>query len=279
MPLACSLWVFVLSLLWVTFSAFFWAAFLPCWYDFTPSAFRLPKVSIVSVPPLSVNSIYPQSLKYVSVVRWSVLIVPTWMLSVANLVVSVSSLVVVDDSDTAFLVVLQPISPNRANRHIQIVINFFIGLLLNVFVLFSSVERWARLGCKVSVSVDRGVRVTVLYLCKQLYQSRLLLWCSGVLWCLPIGCQTAHIHHTNTISVVFQAMCPHLAFWSAWFYRSVQIYYMMVADSVPTFSLVPTVDVCRLKVLALGGCRTMYDDLINLSHINNHFVGHVSCNP
>ena len=31
----------------------------------------------------------------------------------------------------------------------------------------------------------------------------------------------------------------------------------------------------RYKVLALGGCRTMYDDLINLSHINNHFVGHV----
>lgn len=119
-------------------------------------------MSIVSVPPLLVNSIYPQSLKYVSVVRLSVLIVPTWMLSVANLVVSVSSLVVVDDSDTAFLVVLQPISPNRANRHIQIVINFFIGLLLDVFVLFGSVERWARLGCKVSVSVDCSVRVTVL---------------------------------------------------------------------------------------------------------------------
>ena len=88
--------------------------------------------------------------------------------------------------------------------------------------------------------------------------------CSGVLWCLPIGCQTAHIHNTNTISVVFQAMCPYLAFWSARFYRSVQIYDMMVANSVPTFSLMPTVDVFRLKVLALGGCRTMYDYLINL---------------
>ena len=149
-------------MLWVILSAFFWAAFLPCWYDLTPSAFRLPKVSIVSVPPLLANSIHPQSLKYVSVVQLSVLIVPTWMLSVTNLVVSVSSLVVMDDSDTAFFVVLQPISPNRANRHIQIVINFFIGLLLNVFVLLSSVKAWARLGCKVSVSVDRGIRVTVL---------------------------------------------------------------------------------------------------------------------
>lgn len=105
---------------------------------------------------------YPQSLKYVSVVRLSVWIVPTWMLSVANLVVSVSSLVVVDDSDTAFFVVLQPISPNKANRHIQIVINFFIGSLFNVFVLLSSVKTWARLGRKVSVSVDCSVRVTVL---------------------------------------------------------------------------------------------------------------------
>ena len=149
-------------MLWAILSAFFWAEFLPCWYDLTPAAFRLPKVSIVSVPPLLASSMYPQSLNYVSVVRLSVLIVPTWMLSVANLVVSVSSLVVVGDSDTAFLVVLQPISPNRANRHIQIVINFFIGSLFNVFVLLGSVKTWARLGCKVSVAVDRGVRVTVL---------------------------------------------------------------------------------------------------------------------
>ena len=84
------------------------------------------------------------------------------MLSVANLVVSVSSLVLVDVSDTSFLVVLQPISPNRANRHIQIVINFFIGSLLNILVLLGSVKAWARLGCKVSVSVDHGVRVTML---------------------------------------------------------------------------------------------------------------------
>ena len=108
------------------------------------------------------SAVMAKLIKYVSVVRLSVLIVPTWMLSVANLVVSVSSLVVVDDSDTTFFVVLQPISPNRANRHIQIVINFFIGLLLDVFVLFGSVKAWARLGCKVSVSVDHGVRVTVL---------------------------------------------------------------------------------------------------------------------
>ena len=96
-------------------------------------------MSIVSVPPLLANSMYPQSLKYVSVVRLSVLIVPTWMLSVANLVVSVFSLVVMDDSNTDFLVVFQPISPNRANRHIQIVINFFIGLSHYLMFLYSLV--------------------------------------------------------------------------------------------------------------------------------------------
>ena len=134
------------------------------------------------------------------------------------------------------------------------------------------VEAWASLSCEFAVPVYRCAWVLSTQELNQVTQSYALRWCSGVLWCLAVGSAAADIAHSYTGGVVAASVSSYLLYWSAWVHGSVAVYDVVVAYALPASLLVPAVNIGDGKVSALWCGRTVYDNLVDLTHINIRFV-------
>lgn len=134
------------------------------------------------------------------------------------------------------------------------------------------VEARAGLSREFAVAVYRCAWVLSSQELYQVAQSFTLRWCSRVLWCLAVSSAAANIADANTSGVVSAGVRAGDIYWSARVHRSVAVYDVVVADTLPASLLVPAVDIGDGKVSALWCGRAVYNNLVDLTHISSRFV-------
>lgn len=105
----------------------------------------------------------------------------------------------------------------------------------------------------------------VVQLTEEHTQGELLLRCARVLG-LVLAIKTTDVADTYGVLVVPEAMGTHLLERSAMLEVAIDVYYIMVATTIPPLLAVPAVDVGKAVVLALLRSAAMKDDFSDLSH-------------
>ena len=136
-----------------------------------------------------------------------------------------------------------------------------------MFVFGVCVEAWASFSSELSVSVYCSKRKAIVQILQELHDGYLLRLSSCIFRGLAIYSKTPDITDTDTVCVVFQAVCTGLGDWSPSVHAAVAIDYVMVADILEFPCEVPTPDVGNSVVAPLRGCATMDDYFIDCSHL------------
>ena len=136
-----------------------------------------------------------------------------------------------------------------------------------MFVFGVCIEARAGFGCKISVSMYGSVGVAIVQILQELHDGYLLRLSSCIFRGLAIYSKTPDITDTDTVCVVFQAVCTGLGDWSPSVHAAVAIDDVMVADILEFPCEVPTPDVRNSVVAPLWGCATVYDEFTDCSHL------------
>ena len=142
-----------------------------------------------------------------------------------------------------------------------------MSVLLYVLVFCTCIEGRTGFRRKITVAVNRRSRICLFQLLQQLDKGRFLSRCSCILRCLSVSRQTADVYHADTVCVLPYTVRPNLAFRPSCMDAAVTIYHVMIADALPSFFLVPSVDVCDRIIFAIRCGRAMHDNLVNLPHV------------
>ena len=120
-------------------------------------------------------------------------------------------------------------------------------------------------GVEVVMTYDQGAGVAPVQILQQSSHGRLLSLGTGV-GGLAADIVPALVADAYRVGVVVHAVGTDPPFRSAWLYLSVTTDHVVVADTKPTFFLVPIVNFCGRTRLVGSHCRTMNDDQRNTSH-------------
>lgn len=134
---------------------------------------------------------------------------------------------------------------------------FFVCVVTWAFFIFVKVT--------MAVHVASVHRYQVIY---KLKQRCLLRVCSGISG-LSFSVKSANIADTNTMRIMamFLAMAASSRDRPSQFYCAIEVYNIVIAYAGETSLAMPTIDIGRVEVLAGLGGRTVYYDLIDISHI------------
>lgn len=134
--------------------------------------------------------------------------------------------------------------------------------VLYISVFFRCVKARACFVCKVPMSVYLCVRVELAQGVEQIEQRGFLLGCAGVLRCLAVAVQTAHIDDADAVEVVRLTVGSLDVNTAAKMHVPVPVNNVVIAYVAPALCLVPGTNFINCEVKALHRCCAMDNDFV-----------------
>ena len=149
-----------------------------------------------------------------------------------------------------------------------------LTLRLNIHKFLVNVKPWAMGFPRIQVTVphNQRLRITLMQILQQGFESPLLRLYSGVTRSLAVSSKASDVCHTDGMGVVVLAVGTDLLFWSPHLNTAVNRNDIVVSASAPSEGTMIAVDVRHPKGTARPVGGAVHDNKSNLSHRNFNFL-------